>query len=494
MEFKPSQYQLDIFEFVKYGYGNAVISAVAGSGKSTVIIKCLDYLKSDKRVLFLAFNNSIVKELGKKITRDNTDVKTLHSLGFSILKYNFKEKSIEIFEDKYKNKMREILIDLGSTRLNDKKYTKNILKLCDLGRFYLSKTKLELLAISNKYSLTLIEDEIDIALQLINWGKTSLNNSNLIDFTDMVYLPNVLNLKVFKYDFIIIDEAQDLSISQMALFLKCFKQGSRFIAVGDESQTIYGFSGSDIESFNKLKKLPNTIELPLSICYRCPKNIVKFVQKFVPEIEFSETAIDGVINFNAKIEDLIDGDMVICRNTLPLVKLYIKLISKNIKCYIKGVDIGLNLLDMISYIDEEELNVDLKNPGVFSKLSESLLEYIETNVSLTDLSVIDITSSQEYNDLVDKIECLKIISIGINTKTDLIDKITGIFSDEEKQGICLSTIHKAKGLEADNVYVLNKNLMPSKFVKQNWELEQEENIQYVAYTRPKKVLGFIQND
>ena len=102
--------------------------------------------------------------------------------------------------------------------------------------------------------------------------------------------------------------------------------------------------------------------------------------------------------------------------------------------------------------------------------------------------------TQEYNDLVDKIECLKILSIGINTKTDLIEKINDIFSDDEKQGICLSTIHKAKGLEADNVYVLNKNLMPSKFVKQNWELEQEENIQYVAYTRPKKVLGFIQND
>ena len=55
----------------------------------------------------------------------------------------------------------------------------------------------------------------------------------------------------------------------------------------------------------------------------------------------------------------------------------------------------------------------------------------------------------------------------------------------------MSTIHKAKGLEADNVFILNKNLLPSKYVKQDWELEQEKNLEYVAITRTKKTLGFI---
>lgn len=53
--FKPSDNQLDIFDFVKYGYGNAVISAVAGSGKTTTIIEALKHIKGDKRVLFLVF-------------------------------------------------------------------------------------------------------------------------------------------------------------------------------------------------------------------------------------------------------------------------------------------------------------------------------------------------------------------------------------------------------------------------------------------------------
>ena len=92
---------------------------------------------------------------------------------------------------------------------------------------------------------------------------------------------------------------------------------------------------------------------------------------------------------------------------------------------------------------------------------------------------------------MDSIECLEIVANGLTTKDDLIDKLTSIFKDNNTEGICLSTIHKAKGLEADNVYVLNKNLMPSKYVKQDWELEQEKNLEYVAYTRPKKMLGFI---
>jgi superfamily I DNA/RNA helicase len=103
----------------------------------------------------------------------------------------------------------------------------------------------------------------------------------------------------------------------------------------------------------------------------------------------------------------------------------------------------------------------------------------------------DIVETQEYNDFLDKIECLEMLSENIETKKELIDKITNIFSDENKQGIKLSTIHKAKGLEADNVYILNKHLIPSKFAKLDWELIQEENLDYVACTRSKKKLGFI---
>ena len=505
-EFIPSVYQQEVFDFIKYGHGNAVVEAVAGSGKSKTIIECLKYIEGDKRVLFLAFNNAIVESLKGKINREKTDVKTLHSLGYSILKYNFKDIDIKIDELKYKKKLNVWFnhneIDGASDDLfegisdgvnvkNVKKYKSNILKLTDLGRYYLTKNKKQLEVISIKHNIVLVDNEIDIALALLAWAKNSLEETNSIDFGDMLYLPNILPIRTFKYDFIIIDEAQDLSYSQLQLFLKCFKQGGRFIAVGDKNQSIYGFSGSDTESFNKIKSLPSTILLPLSICYRCPTKVIELAKKFVPEIEARENAIEGYINYKASIDDIIDGDMIICRNTLPLVKLYLKLISEDKKAFIKGKDIGVNLIDLIKDINVDDLNTDLNEIGVFSELYSSLLGFIEQTKSLLEISESEVFETQEFNNLLDSIECLEIVANGLETKLELINKLTLIFKDNNGEGICLSTIHKAKGLEADNVYILNKNLMPSKFVKQDWEKEQERNLEYVAYTRPKKMLGFI---
>ena len=178
---KHSEEQLDIFDFVKYGHGNAVVSAVAGSGKTTTIVEALNYIKPDKRVLFLAFNNSIVDELKKRITRNKTDIKTLHSLGFSIIKFNFKDIEINIDENKYKNKLNEILTEKCMERLPNKSYVKNILKLLDLGRLNFCNSKKELLNIANRHSIVTsfkIDDEfneINIVNELIVWSKNSLN-------------------------------------------------------------------------------------------------------------------------------------------------------------------------------------------------------------------------------------------------------------------------------------------------------------------------------
>ena len=79
MAFKPSKYQRAVYQFIKSCKGNAVVEAVAGSGKSTTIVNAIDIISQNKRILFLAFNRSIVAELQKKIgKKDNCDIKTLH--------------------------------------------------------------------------------------------------------------------------------------------------------------------------------------------------------------------------------------------------------------------------------------------------------------------------------------------------------------------------------------------------------------------------------
>jgi superfamily I DNA/RNA helicase len=57
----------------------------------------------------------------------------------------------------------------------------------------------------------------------------------------------------------------------------------------------------------------------------------------------------------------------------------------------------------------------------------------------------------------------------------------------------LSTIHKAKGLEADRVFLLEPKLIPSKFAEKKWQKEQEQKLLFVAYSRPRMELIFINN-
>ena len=88
----PSSYQKDIFNFIKEGKGNCVINAVAGSGKTTTIVGSLKYIPSDKSVIFLAFNKSIVEDIKLKVP-SNVNVKTFHSLGASAIYKVYRDKA-----------------------------------------------------------------------------------------------------------------------------------------------------------------------------------------------------------------------------------------------------------------------------------------------------------------------------------------------------------------------------------------------------------------
>lgn len=55
----------------------------------------------------------------------------------------------------------------------------------------------------------------------------------------------------------------------------------------------------------------------------------------------------------------------------------------------------------------------------------------------------------------------------------------------------LSTIHKAKGLEAERVFILKPDLMPHPKAKRGWEIDQENNLRYVAITRSKRELYLV---
>ena len=488
--FKPSKYQQTVYTYIQKGSGNAVVSAVAGSGKSTTIVNALKLIPQDKNVLFLAFNKSIVDELQKKIgDLPNVEVSTLHSLGMRAIR---KRMSVNIFGGKCSKYINERLENGTIQSENYDKlspieqfsWKKNVLSLVDLARVNLMCDEKSLIGLVEKHGLDLVDNEIKAALDVIQWDK---NNIGEIDFTDMIYFPIIMNIDMPQYDWVFIDECQDLNAAQRNLFLKCVKPGGRFIAVGDEKQSIYGFCGADAGSFNLLRNTPHTAKLPLSICYRCDQNISKLAQSIVPQIQWRDGADEGEVNYEASIDEILDGDMVLCRITAPLVCLCMKFISQNKKAYVKGRDVGANLCRMIENTKAEtiEYALEVMNRDL-DKIIGKLLAY---KMVSTQQEAMEHPS---YVYAKDRVESIQAISEGLEKSSDVIEKIKSIFSDNNGNGICLSSVHKSKGLENDRVFILCPDKLPLKgCMKIPWMAEQEMNLKYVAYTRAKHYLGFI---
>lgn len=493
--FIPSKYQQDIFDFIQHGNGNSVINALAGSGKTSTIVNAVKLIPSTCNALFIAFNKEIVKELEKKLAGvKNVQVKTLHSLGLLMIRRNL-GTNIEIDEYKYRTFIKKNIKQLSSADFDKmttklmQQYTDNVIQLCDLGRYNLAQCEKDLLQISARHDIPIIDDECNAVLNVMKWGR---ENTTSIDFTDMVWLPYELTLNPIglQYDYIFIDECQDLNAAQRELFLRCFRRGTRFIAVGDKKQAIYSFAGADAESFAKLQNLPNTTTLPLPISYRCPKKVVNLANQFVDTMECRKGAPDGEIVHNVSIKDIHDGDMVLCRTKMPLIKLYMRYLRMGVKSYVRGQDIGLNLLRMVDKTEQIVLNVSLQKDGVFARLYDDLFEERNRLMIKRGMDLEDATLSNQIMNKYDSIKALEILAEGLTSARDLHDRIENVFA-ESADGVCLSTIHKAKGLEANNVYILCKTLMPSRLATQDWEKEQEQNLMYVAYTRAKYKLGFV---
>lgn len=522
-EFKPSKYQKKIFDFIKNGEHNAVVSAVAGSGKTTTLVNALGLIPLDKSVLFMAFNKNIADELKTRVPQtDNIKVSTVHGFGFEVLrcfkpytlddidkrKYrslywnigdycsekNKKALDIYKFDNRclgYAKKIGEIIS--GNEDIDQKQFYNDVISLCDLGRLHFIDTFIksngidEINKLANIHSINNVYGQSEVAWYLINMG---VMYTDKIDFTDMIYLPNALELDTTKFDFVFIDECQDLNTCQRLLMQKAIKsETGRFIAVGDPKQAIYAFSGADYRSYQKLCDIPNTIQLPLSETYRCGSNIVDMVKHINPSIKSHKKTGNGEIIQEFSYKDIQDGDMILCRQTFPVVSLCIKYLSEGKRAYILGSDIGMSLVNMIKDCEKTTEEYTMKN--VFSRLyheKEKIIEKVRENHTITNEEVENDPIVVMYSE---KIQVIEALSQNITNPNIVMDKIKEIFSDKKKVGICLSNIHKSKGMEANRVFILQQELMPSKYAVLPWQIEQERNLMYVAYTRAKNTLGFI---
>lgn len=501
IEYEPSQYQKAIFDYIQHEKGNLVVEAAAGSGKTYTLVKALSLIPQDKRVLMTAFNKDIVKELTKKVKEfPNVEVRTLHGLGMILTTRGLGIGGMKPEGYKYTQLIYNHWQDLTKTNINKlsrnarKSFVENTKKLVDFGRFYLATTRSEMIELMTKYDIPCVADEVDVALKVMAIGGKNLDS---IDYTDMIWMPHIydLHLQECEYDFIMVDECQDLNVAERNLVLRCLKEGGRLIAVGDSNQCIYGFSGSDPDSFKAIQSIPNTVSMPLSISYRCPESVVKFAQNLVPSIEAKQGAEEGVILDCVSLDDVHDGDMVLCRNNAPLLQVYCKLLEQGKRAYIRGSDVGKNLQNIVIGTHKDYLYTNLKRDGVFIRLYEDLFNSRKAIMERYGISQEDAMKHETIQAKLDMIRALEVLGADLTTTEELTKKIEDIFPKNDKgEGIMLSTVHKAKGLEADNVFIACASLMPSKSALDEWQVQQERNLMYVAYTRAKKVLGFLNEE
>jgi DNA helicase II / ATP-dependent DNA helicase PcrA len=473
--------QAAIFAFIDSGSGNAIVEAVAGSGKTTTIVEAMKRIPFGASAIFLAFNKAIQVELAKR----GVNAKTFHSLTYSAVLNHKGAREVDT------NKTRKI-IDENMILRDAQLYGKFVLRLVGLGKqagidCLVEDTEQNWSDLASHHDVELDNESADYATA-IRWASNILrlsNESRMVDFDDMLYTPVHDGLSLNKFDFVFVDEAQDTNAIQRALLRKIMHKDSRMIAVGDPAQAIYGFRGADSEALNMIAEDFNAIRLPLSVSYRCPTAVVEFAHQWVSHIEAAPNAPTGIVadlgTDWSPSQAFKSDDLVVCRTTRPLVTLAYQLLKVNVPVQILGREIGIGLESLIRKMNAKGID------ALVVKLNEYTAREVEKAIAKKQESKAEA--------IQDKTDCILFLIENLKqterTVPALLYAISSLFADKAN-AVTLATIHKAKGLEANRVYWLNSSQCPSKWARQEWQKQQERNLCYVAVTRARQELVLIE--
>ena len=280
---------------------NILVIAGPGSGKTTTIIKKVDFLlchNKKTKILLLSFTNKSVNDLKEKINNENVDIMTFHKLATDILKaynYNYNiisDSLLSYIIDEYFLKMDKKDINILCRYLN-------ILKFNRQSNEYKSLKKLIITFINlfktNNHNINQIKKMIKnyndkylikIILDILKIYEEEKQSTNTMDFDDLITKATYLlknNYIYKKYDYIIIDEFQDTSLIRLNLIKEIFSNSKAIIiAVGDDAQSIFRFTGCDLNIFLKFNKhFPDAKILYLRNTYRNCQEIIDISEKFI---------------------------------------------------------------------------------------------------------------------------------------------------------------------------------------------------------------------
>jgi hypothetical protein len=524
----------DYYGFTLDNDGRFLLGDFTVTHNTTTIVAASRLIPTHFSAIFLAFNKAIAEELGERLPK-NVEAKTLNSLGFRYVRPYL--AGLGVRDVKLNGSRTRAIIRKEMTFEQNDQYGKDVVFLVNMCK----SMGVAPLGVNDAVGVngqTATDDVltnicfhhgrmIDIVVRptvyaavrkilAMSFDDANIYSTNTIDYDDQKWLtvckrPFGRPMAVPTYDVVIIDEVQDVNSVDIEMIRMVLKPGGIVIGVGDSKQAIYGFRGADTSAFAAFTSAFNAKTLPLSITYRCSKNIVKHAQELVPSIQAAPNAIDGpevetIGSYDAKFFQ--PKDMVLCRNNAPLVEFAYKLIQAGVPVFVKGRDIGANLIRIIETCVVEKIWVpNPKVPG--KKMPEFSVANVTTQTLVRELgkwraTQIDLIKIENPDDdaavqrIDDQYNSVMVFAMANkdNRVSTLVVEIEAMFSDEAREdAVVCATIHKSKGLEADRVFMHRVDCMyPFYVTPGTWQYDQEKNLDYVARTRGKTVYAYLAKD
>lgn len=469
--FTPTLEQSACVDAARSTSDNLIISALAGAAKTSTLVMIAEAVTTP--MLCLAFNKRIALEMKQRLP-SYCEAMTLNSLGHRVWGRSIGRRLVVNTKKNY-----EILIEFINELSGEDKEAaygnfSEILRAIEFGktcgyvpsgRFPNAKRLMD----DDEFFAHLEEEPTELEEDLIRratFASIDLSFKGTIDFNDQILMPTVFPASFPQYPLVLIDEAQDLSALNHATLRKLAKK--RLIAVGDECQSIYGFRGAHEDSMALLEKTFSMRKLLLSISFRCSQAVVREAQWRAPHMRWPEWAEEGEVKTLASwsAADLPETATILCRNNAPIFHIALALLRNGRYPQIVGNDIGRSLIKT------------LKKFGPTSMRQAEVLAAIDLWTKEKK------RKARNKGRVDDQAECLRIFAQQGENLGDAIAYAEHILAAHGP--IQLMTIHKAKGLEWDDVYILDEHLIRDD--------QQDQNVRYVAQTRAKKRLTYIQSD
>lgn len=333
-----------------------------------------------------------------------------------------------------------------------------------------------------------------------------------LDFDDMLWLPFYSELEnKYKYDIALVDEAQDMNELMYLFTTNCMSPNTQTVLVGDDKQAIYGFAGSTSGALKEYKTRLNATELPMTTCFRCPPNVLTQVNsQFKTDLKPAKTKQNGIIDNGFSTLTRNTEALILSRFNLPLYSHALSLRNQN---FVVSIEKNNQILEIYKDIKKNFENDILKG---INMARDRIVLSVDKKIKkiYANKKVGAMTKEAHRRFLIAKqIDDLEVLDLVWNDYQKSLDRVVKKFEDfysdfvgkNKKATIHLMSMHKSKGLEAENVYILGTKLVGKKAIFQDIEAIEigdipmpfdrvaEENLKYVALTRTKQNLYFIPN-